>query len=458
MRTAIVGAGPTGLYRAIALARRGHQVTVIDRDPGPNGAAWWDRRGVMQFHHPHAFRAQVVAALQAEMPEVFEGLIAAGAVPATLPGQPDQVVGVRCRRQTFERVLRSVAEVVPGLTMLTGHADAVTSDRGRATGVTVDGRQLETDLVIDASGRASRLTKALRAPAEGGDCGIAYVSRQYQLLPDAEPGPMNAPIGIVTVYHGYIAIVFPHDNGTLSTLIARASTDRALAALRSEPVFEAGARAIPPIAAWTAPDQSRPISPVLPGGRLYNSYRGQLDGTGKVALDGLIFVGDAVCTTNPTAGRGVATSLLQAQHLLRLLDEHGRDFTACSLAFDEWCGRHIKPWFADHVYWDSQLLRRWSGQDVDLSQPLPSDLIITAAQVDPAMMRVVGPYLGMQVLPGSLAAVEPRAREVFARGWRPPVPDGPSRDELADLVIRIAEPGAQRSPSPPSTPITSPVT
>jgi 2-polyprenyl-6-methoxyphenol hydroxylase-like FAD-dependent oxidoreductase len=30
MRTVIVGAGPTGLYTAIALARRGHDVVVID--------------------------------------------------------------------------------------------------------------------------------------------------------------------------------------------------------------------------------------------------------------------------------------------------------------------------------------------------------------------------------------------------------------------------------------------
>ena len=39
MRSVIVGAGPTGLYTAIALARRGHQVTVIDRDPGPAAAS-----------------------------------------------------------------------------------------------------------------------------------------------------------------------------------------------------------------------------------------------------------------------------------------------------------------------------------------------------------------------------------------------------------------------------------
>jgi 2-polyprenyl-6-methoxyphenol hydroxylase-like FAD-dependent oxidoreductase len=46
MRAVIVGAGPTGLYTAIALARRGHEIAVIDRDPGPGDDQWWDRRGV----------------------------------------------------------------------------------------------------------------------------------------------------------------------------------------------------------------------------------------------------------------------------------------------------------------------------------------------------------------------------------------------------------------------------
>ena len=69
MRAVIVGAGPTGLYTGMALARRGHEVTIIDRDPGPSGDRWWDRKGVMQFHHPHFFRQQVADALFAEMPE-----------------------------------------------------------------------------------------------------------------------------------------------------------------------------------------------------------------------------------------------------------------------------------------------------------------------------------------------------------------------------------------------------
>ena len=110
MRIAIVGAGPTGLFTSIALARRGHAVTVVDRDPGPLPDGTWPRAGVMQFHHPHAFRLQVVEALAAEMPEVLDTLAAVGAERVVLPEPPHIVLGLRCRRMTFERVLRAAAE------------------------------------------------------------------------------------------------------------------------------------------------------------------------------------------------------------------------------------------------------------------------------------------------------------------------------------------------------------
>src|SRR5215831_17165500 len=445
MRAVIVGAGPTGLYTAIALARRGHQVTLIDRDRGPDGGRWWDRKGVMQFHHPHFFRQQVTDALLAEMPEVWQGLLAAGAVPAILPGQPGVQAGLHCRRVTFERVLRAAAEAEPGVSLRTGHVDDVCGEQGRVTGVMAAGHQVGADLVIDAGGRGGRLTRALRGPAEGGDCGIAYVSRQYKMLPGAADGPVNMPFGVILTYRGYLAAVFIHDNRIISVLIARASTDRQLAALRTQAAFEAATRAIPALAAWTDPERSRPLTPVLPGGRLYNSYRGQLNDAGHVALDGLIYAGDSVCTTNPAAGRGVTTSLLQARQLISLLGEHGRDLTSCSLAFDRWCAGHIKPWFADHVYWDTDLTRRWSGQDVDLTRPLPPDLIMAAAQADPEIARAAGPYQAMLALPASLDAVQARARDIYASGWRPPIPPGPTREELADLVTTAAASCSSRS-------------
>lgn len=438
MHTAVVGAGPTGLYLAIALARRGQAVSVVDRDPGPSPDGSWRRRGVMQFHHPHGFRPQVTEALRAEMPEVWAELLAAGAEPAVLPGQDDTVAGLRCRRMTFEQVLRAAAVAQPGVTLVHGHADEVLTERGRATGLRVDGAAVTADLVLDASGRAGRLTRALRGTEEGGDCGIAYVSRQYQLLPGARPGPLTMPIAGVAAYPGYLVIVFLHDSGVFSTLIVRAGDDRVLVGLREQAAFEAAAAAVPLLATWTDPARARPITPVLPGGRLHNTYCGQRDDAGRIPLPGLLFVGDAVCTTNPSAGRGVSTSLMQARRLVGLLDEHGADHPSCAAEFDTWCTRHIKPWFADHVECDAGLLRRWAGADVDLDRPLPPDLIAATAGADPSLMRVVGPYLGMAALPATLREIEPRAREIYASGWRPPIPEGPSRGELADLVRRVS--------------------
>ena len=52
----------------------------------------------------------------------------------------------------------------------------------------------------------------------------------------------------------------------------------------------------------------------------------------------------------------------------------------------------------------------------------------------------------MLALPGSLDAVQARARDIYATGWRPPVPPGPTRDELADLVTAAASARQPRRP------------
>ena len=246
-----------------------------------------------------------------------------------------------------------------------------------------------------------------------------------------------------------------HEHGTFSVLLVRPAPDPVLAQLRHEAAFTAACRAIPGLADWVDPGRARPITPVLPGGPLLNAYRGQAGPDGKLALPGLVFVGDAVATTTPTFGRGVTTTLLQAQELLRLIDEHGTDVATTLLqarqllqliddhgtdavavgeSFDAWCAEQIKPWVDDHVHMDDSTRRRWAGQDIDLDLPLPSDLILAAAQADPGILGASFGYLGMTALPASLRAVEPRARTLYSTGRRPAPATGPTRDELADII------------------------
>jgi 2-polyprenyl-6-methoxyphenol hydroxylase-like FAD-dependent oxidoreductase len=434
LKTAIVGAGPTGLFLGLSLARRGLTVTIIDRDPGPTSAVEWNRKGVMQFRLPHFFRPQVRDALLEEVPEVADALVAAGALLAPVNPFLPEFAGFRVRRVVFERVLRAAAASEPGISLLAGHAEQVVIEASRVSGVIVDGVTLDADLVIDASGRSGRFTESLRAPGVGGDSGFAYVSREYQLRPGAEPGPLNGPPGWAGVYDGYLVIVFLQDAGTFQVLIVRRSDDRGLAQLRHDSVFDVAANAIPSIAPWVNPDRATPHASAMAGAGLQNSYRGQCTENGTVAADGLLFVGDAVLTTNPAAGRGVTTSLLQAQRLLRALDEHGRDFTSVSLDFDEWCTEAMQPWFDDHVRWDADLISRWRGEPIDFSKPLPSDLICSLAELDPSVMPIVGAYWGMLAGPSVLSSIEQRAREALQSGFRPAEPSGPTRDELVDLI------------------------
>ena len=224
---------------------------------------------------------------------------------------------------------------------------------------------------------------------------------------------------------GAFSITFTHDGA-----------DKRLRLLRHNEVFDEAVRAIPRLSDWIDSSRAHPISPALPGGRLYNTYRGQLGAMSRPALRGLISVGDAVCTTTPLAGRGVTLALMQARELVHILEASGSDITTATRQFDNWCLQYIRPWFDDHRYTDADRMRRWSGGDVDLSRRLPSDLIVAAADADPELKDLVGPYSTMDALPASLAPARARAREIYAAGWRPPVPDGPTRDELSEVVSR----------------------
>jgi 2-polyprenyl-6-methoxyphenol hydroxylase-like FAD-dependent oxidoreductase len=436
MRVAVIGAGPAGLLTGSVLARRGHDVIAVDRDEGPPRQGHWARRGVMQFHHAHGVRPQVGQVLEALWPAAFAAWLSLGAEPISLqiPGRGSVAGGHRSRRETFERALRATSDDVPGLSVRQGHVDRVLSENGRARGLVVDGTRLEADLVVDASGRSGRAADDLRAPlSAGGPCGMAYVDRQYRLRDGAEPGPMANPLAWQADFDGYQAIVFLHERGYFSVLLVRPTADESLKRLRHRAAFDAACRAIPGLAEWTDPGRARPVTDVLPGGPLRNLYRGQQAADGRPAVPGLVSVGDAVATTTPTFGRGLATTFLQVQRLLALLDA-GKDPALVGEPFDAWSQENMLPWVLDHIRMDGDQVRRWQGGDVDLTRRLPSDLILSASAADPGIQSATAGYLAMLELPSCLDPVEPLARAVYESGWRRAFSPGPTRDHLVEII------------------------
>jgi 2-polyprenyl-6-methoxyphenol hydroxylase-like FAD-dependent oxidoreductase len=436
MRVAIIGAGPAGLFTGSALAGRGHEVVAVDRDTGPPADGRWPRRGVMQFHHAHGFRPQVGWSLEKEWPAALDAWLSFGAEPITfdLPGAGRVPGGHRSRRETFERALRTTAETVPGLTIAHGHVDGVLSSGGRVRGIVVDGSPVDADLVVDASGRSGRSVDGLRATAiVGGPCGMAYVDREYRLRDGAEPGPMTNPLAWQADLDGWQVLVFLHEAGHFSVILIRPTVDAALKDLRHAAAFEAVCRAVPGLAAWTDPERAAPVTDVLPGGALYNTYRGQRGRDDRPFVPGLVSIGDAVATTTPIFGRGVTTTFLQVVQLLALLDSES-DAAAVGEPFDAWCETSMRPWVADHMDMDRDAVRRWEGGDVDLARRLPSDLILAATEREPRIAEVSGGYLSMLELPSCLDPVEPLARAVYESGWRPAYAPGPDRGSVRQIV------------------------
>ncbi|TNM38393.1 FAD-dependent oxidoreductase [Nocardioides albidus] len=425
MKTLVIGAGPVGTFTAIGLARRGHDVTVVDRDPGPDADGAWRRVGVMQGEAPHAWRGHVVRTILEEMPDVVDRLIAQGARLGEMPGMPGLVTAMFARRPLVERVLREVAQAEPRLRWRTGHADHLLADDARVRGAVVDDDPVGADAVIVATGRGSHLGDELRGPVQGGSCGTSYLFRTFRTRPDA--AAYDAPFPSFVTGPDYASLVMPADDRTHHVLLICPSDADEIGVLRTEDGFMRAVRSVPHTAPWADTAAHEPITPVRVGTNLTNTYRLQGPALGLPPAAGLFFLGDSVCTLNPANGRSLA---LHVPHAKVLLDHIDGDGTDLSLLLDQWAEEHIRPWWADHVRTDGSLLRRFHGEPLSPDEPLPSDVILAAGEGRPDWMPVIGPFSGMFAGPAVLDQLREPVRQMLREGWRPPTP-GPARAELA---------------------------
>ena len=248
---------------------------------------------------------------------------------------------------------------------------------------------MAADLVVDASGRAGRATRGLaeRAGHRRARAARRTSTASTDSKPGAEPGPMTNPIAWQADFDGYLSLVFRHEKGLFSVLIVRRSDDTALRALRHEDAFEAAARAIPGLDVWTDPERAEPVTDVLAGGALLNVYRSQRDDERRPAS---CRGSSSSATASPRRPRSSAAASPRrcgsARRCSACSTTTPTTWPAPGTPSTTGAPTTMRPWVEDHIHMDAARVDRWNGADIDVDAPLPSDLILTAAEVRPEIM------------------------------------------------------------------------
>jgi 2-polyprenyl-6-methoxyphenol hydroxylase-like FAD-dependent oxidoreductase len=456
MRAIVVGAGVSGLGAALLLARDGHDVVLFERDAtplpaDPDEAFHWDRRGAPQVRHSHAFLARGRNLLRDRLPEVRDALLGAGVrevgvddlLPETVtdrsprPGDEDLVM-LACRRTTFEWTLRKIALETHGVDLRDGvGVTGLVLDGSHVTGVRTDAGDESADLVIDATGRPSRLVSMLDIGEDRSDTGIVYLSRFYRLRGEA---PNRFPFMGADL--GYLKFaVFRGDNDTFSITFAHGTDDDELRMLREPARFDAATMLIDMARIWADPDVSEPISDLHYMGGLINRVRHfVVDGTPVVT--GLVAVGDSSVCTNPLYGRGCSLGLVHGALLADLLREHD-DPRELALAFDDATKRELVPWYEASVMQDAVNVKVARGEPLSATdeyvRSVVTDGIFYLARTDADVSRAWTRSFNLLTPPYTLLTdqtIMPRVIEAWnEREQREPEPlPGPERGAFLEAV------------------------
>ena len=362
-RALVLGGGMAGLLAARVLSEQYADVVVVDRDELIGVAGY--RNGVPHGRHAHGLVAKGHEIFEGLLPGLTQGMIEDGVRPGDFNGSIQWYFSGRglarsdsglpclpCGRPVLEKHVRQHVQAIRGVRFLERH-DIVgletTPDNKRVIGARIQPREggsepevLPADLVLDITGRGSRMPAWLRelgyeAPAEDKvKVDLAYTSRHYRLKRD----PFTTDILIVcaaTPSHPRGAFFYPLPDGeTVELSLTGILGDYP----PTDPEgFLAYTRSLPIPEFYDYVHDAEPVDEPVRFKFPASVWR-HYDQLTRFP-DGLLVMGDAVCSFNPIYAQGMTVAGMESLTLRKHLQ--GPALNPIEF-FSEISGQIASPW------------------------------------------------------------------------------------------------------------------